>query len=65
MVLHNLDVMHLEKNVCKNLIGMMLNILVKTKDGENGRLDMGEIGIRESLKLVLEDKKWTFLLVVC
>ena len=65
MVLHNLDVMHLEKNVCKNLIGMMLNILVKTKDGENGRLDMGEIGIRESLKPVLEDKKWTFLLVVC
>ncbi|KAM3366409.1 hypothetical protein ACQJBY_015685 [Aegilops geniculata] len=41
---HNLDVMHIEKNVFDNLIGMLLNIDSKTKDGLNARLDLAEIG---------------------
>ena len=57
--------MHIEKNVCESLIGTLLNIHVKTKDGENARLDLIAIGIRESLKLVLEDLKRTFLPVTC
>ena len=48
-VRHNLDVMHIEKNVCESLIGTLLNIPGKTKDGEKTRLDMAEMGIRESL----------------
>ena len=30
---HNLDVMHLEKNLCDNLIGTLMDIPSKTKDG--------------------------------
>lgn len=32
---HNLDVMHIEKNVFENLIGTLLDIDSKTKDGLN------------------------------
>ena len=35
LVRHNLDVMHIEKNVCESLIGTLLNIPGKTNDGEN------------------------------
>ena len=40
LVHHNLEVMHIEKNVCESLIGTLLNIPRKPKDGENARLDM-------------------------
>ena len=33
-VRHNLDVMHIEKNVCEILIGTLLNMPGKTKDGK-------------------------------
>ncbi|KAL5564960.1 hypothetical protein UlMin_028124 [Ulmus minor] len=65
LVRHNLDVMHIEKNVCESLIGTLLNIPGKTKDGENARLDMVAMGIRESLKPVSEEGKRTFLPVAC
>ena len=55
MVCRDLDVMHLEKNVRESLIGTLLNIPGKTKYGENDRLDMVAMGIRESLKPVSED----------
>ena len=29
---HNLDIMHIEKNICDSIIGTLLNILGKTKD---------------------------------
>nr|XP_004492197.1 uncharacterized protein LOC101504131 [Cicer arietinum] len=54
-VRHCLDVMHVEKNVCdkKNVcdsvIGTLLNIPGKTKDGLNSRLDMVDMGIRQQL----------------
>ena len=38
LVRHNLDVMHIEKNVCDSLIGTFLNIPGKTKDEENVKL---------------------------
>ena len=65
LVRHNLDVMHIEKNVCESLIGTLLNIPGKTKDGENARLDMVAMGIRESLKPVSEEGKRTFLPAAC
>nr|XP_004488447.1 uncharacterized protein LOC101493360 [Cicer arietinum] len=48
-VRHCIDVMHVEKNVCDSVIGTLLNIPGKTKDGLNARLDMVEIGIRQEL----------------
>ena len=36
-VKHCIDVMHVEKNVCDSLIGTLLNINGKTKDGLNAR----------------------------
>ncbi|KAK2357161.1 hypothetical protein QL285_094460 [Trifolium repens] len=39
-VRHCIDVMHVEKNVCDSVIGTLLNIKGKTKDGANARLDM-------------------------
>ena len=48
-VRHCIDVMHVEKNVCDSLIGTLLNIHGKTKDGLNTRQDLAEMGIRASL----------------
>jgi hypothetical protein len=42
---HNLDVMYIEKNVCDNLIGTLLNLSGKTKDDLNARLDLEKLGI--------------------
>ncbi|KAL5551697.1 hypothetical protein UlMin_001873 [Ulmus minor] len=64
-VRHNLDVMYIEKNVCESLIGTLLNMPGKTKDGEKTRLDMAEMGIRESLKPITESGKRTFLPPAC
>ncbi|KAK9049104.1 hypothetical protein SSX86_031930 [Deinandra increscens subsp. villosa] len=48
-VRHCLDVMHIEKNVCDSLLGLLLNIPGKTKDGINARKDMVELGICKEL----------------
>ena len=48
-VRHCIDVMHVEKNVCDSIIGTLLNIKGKTKDGINARLDLIEMGIRDEL----------------
>lgn len=48
---HNLDVMHIEKNICENLLGTFLNIEGKTKDTVSSRLDLEDMGIREDLHL--------------
>ncbi|XP_074379270.1 uncharacterized protein LOC141720620 [Apium graveolens] len=50
---HNLDVMHIEKNVCDKVLGTLLNIAGKTKDHIAARLDLQELGIRKVLHLVL------------
>lgn len=49
-VRHCVDVMHVEKNVCDSLIGTLLNIKGKTKDGINARLDMVDLQMREELQ---------------
>lgn len=56
-VRHCLDVMHIEKNVFESLIGTLLNIPGKTKDGVKTRLDLVEMGIRLGLKPNLEGSK--------
>ncbi|GJZ11025.1 hypothetical protein Tco_0545784, partial [Tanacetum coccineum] len=43
---HCIDFMHVEKNVCDSLVGTLLNVPGKTKDGMNARLDLEELGIK-------------------
>ena len=42
---HNLDVTHIEKNVCDSLLSTLLNITGKTKDKIGTRLDLIEMGV--------------------
>ncbi|OMO52139.1 Zinc finger, CCHC-type [Corchorus capsularis] len=46
---HNLDVMHIEKNVCENIVATILNVDGKSKDNLNSRLDLVAMGIRHEL----------------
>ncbi|KAK9286695.1 hypothetical protein L1049_015098 [Liquidambar formosana] len=46
---HNLDVMHIEKNVCENIIGTLLHLKKKSKDGLNSRRDLEKMSIRHEL----------------
>ena len=48
-VRHCLDVMHIEKNVCESIVGTLLDIPNKSKDGEKARLDLKELKIRLNL----------------
>ncbi|XP_066163766.1 uncharacterized protein [Oryza sativa Japonica Group] len=48
-VRHAIDVMHLEKNVFGNIVGTLLDMPNKTKDGLQSRMDLVEMGIREEL----------------
>ena len=48
---HNLDVMHIEKNICESLIGTILNIIGKTKDTVKARLDLKDLGIMKELQI--------------
>jgi rubrerythrin len=48
---HNLDVMHIEKNIVDNLLGTFMNVEGKTKDTVNSRLDLEDMGIRKELHL--------------
>ncbi|XP_019233591.1 PREDICTED: uncharacterized protein LOC109214156 [Nicotiana attenuata] len=47
---HNLDVMHIEKNIVDNVIGTILDIPGKTKDHANARYDLKEMCIRKNLQ---------------
>jgi hypothetical protein len=49
-VRHCLDVMHVVKNVCDSMVGTLLNISGKTKDGINARKDMQFLNIRPDLQ---------------
>ncbi|KAK2652615.1 hypothetical protein Ddye_012471 [Dipteronia dyeriana] len=46
---HNLDVMHIEKNVRDSVLGTLMNIDGKTKDTYKTRLDLKQMGIRPEL----------------
>ena len=41
--------MHVEKNICDSIIGTLLNITGKTKDGVKIRKDVVEIGVHKQL----------------
>ena len=44
---HNLDVMHIEKNICEYFLGTFLGLPGKSKDSINARLDFEDMGIRK------------------
>ena len=55
-LLHNLGVMHIEKNICDSIIGTLLNIEGKTKDTLKSRIDLTHLGIRKDLQVQDEGK---------
>jgi len=59
LVRHNLDVMHIEKNICESIIGTLLSIDGKCKDSDKVRLDMQHLGIRQDEHPVLENGQYT------
>ena len=61
---HNLDVMHIEKNICDNIIGTVLNISEKIKDDTKVRLDLQEMRIWSELHLIHRGKRF-FILPTC
>ena len=54
---HNIDVMHVEKNVCESVVNTLLNIVGKTKDTEKASLDLADMKIRNKLHLQLKGNK--------
>ena len=63
---HNLDVMHIEKNICDSFLGTLLDILGKSKDHINSRYDSHKMGIRKELQLVKDcDTRNIHLANVC
>ncbi|CAJ2639558.1 unnamed protein product [Trifolium pratense] len=49
---HNLDVMHVEKNVFENIFNIVMNVKGKTKDNDKARKDVGLYCRRNDLLLV-------------
>jgi hypothetical protein len=57
LIRHYLDVMHIEKNVCDSVVGTVLNLEGKTKDGPKARIDLKKMEIRRHLWLKEGKKK--------
>ncbi|XP_060170851.1 uncharacterized protein LOC132601805 [Lycium barbarum] len=49
MLRHNLDVMHIERNVSDNILSTVMNMVGKTKDTLKSRYDLVDLGIRQGL----------------
>ncbi|KAA0046780.1 transposase [Cucumis melo var. makuwa] len=56
-VRHCLDVMHIKKNVCMNILGTLLDILGKCKDGLNAICDLVDLKLRPELAPISSEKK--------
>lgn len=46
---HNLDFIHIEKNICDNIVYPLLHDKSISKDNKNARKDLIEMGIRRDL----------------
>ncbi|KNA22761.1 hypothetical protein SOVF_030240 [Spinacia oleracea] len=49
LIRHNLDVMHIEKNICDSILGTILDIPNKTKDTLKARKDLKEMNVHHNL----------------
>ena len=61
LIRHNLDVMHIEKNICETILGTLLELEGKCKDGEKAWLDMQQLGMRPDQHPVINKDKYTLL----
>jgi len=59
LIRHNLDVMHIEKNICESILGTLLELEGKCKDGEKARLDMEHLRIRPDQHPVINNDEYT------
>ncbi|XP_057739900.1 uncharacterized protein LOC130957009 [Arachis stenosperma] len=57
LIRHNLDIMHIEKNVFDNIFNTVMDVKGKTKDNANAREDLKIICKRPNLELVFENGK--------
>ncbi|WMV38457.1 hypothetical protein MTR67_031842 [Solanum verrucosum] len=55
---HNLDVMHIEKKKCDNIMGTIINVKGKTQDTIKTRLDLQEMNIRSELHPIQNGEKF-------
>ena len=62
---HNLDVMHIEKNVMDNILSTLLNVKDQTKDNYKACLDLVEMGIRSELHLQRKGDDKYIILAAC
>jgi hypothetical protein len=58
---HNLNVMHIEKNVVDNIVGTLLDIKGKTKDNHEARQDLRKLGLRPALHPFIADNNKIYL----
>ncbi|XP_075521479.1 uncharacterized protein LOC142554695 [Primulina tabacum] len=58
LIRHNLDVMHIEKNVFENVFNTVCNIQGRTKDNSKSRADLVQMGIRTELHPSTTDGKF-------
>ncbi|KAM3264911.1 hypothetical protein P3L10_001905 [Capsicum annuum] len=56
---HNLDVMHIENNICEAIFGILLNIEGKTKDTYKETQDLKNMNIRKELWLQHDGSNYT------
>ncbi|GJT60491.1 putative transposon, En/Spm-like protein [Tanacetum coccineum] len=56
---HCIDFMHVEKNVAESIVGTLLHVPGKMKDGLNARLDLAELGVKPELFAMQEETKHT------
>jgi hypothetical protein len=53
-----MDFMHIEKNVCENLLGTMLSLEKKNYDTDKARFDLMDLGIKTALHLKKQGDSW-------
>ncbi|XP_022893856.1 uncharacterized protein LOC111408317 [Olea europaea var. sylvestris] len=58
LIRHNLDVMHVEKNICESIINTLLNVKGKSKDSINYHKDLKAMNIRHDLHSESRENKF-------
>jgi hypothetical protein len=57
LLCHNLDVMHIEKNVFDNIFNTIMDVKEKTKDNIKARLDIALFCNRKNMELVFNGSR--------
>ena len=58
LIRHNLDVMHIERNICENILRTLLDIPGKNKDSLNARLNLKKMNMHDKLRPKLIGDKY-------